>query len=174
MDTQQAIELVERYNEATNTGNLDEFDNLFAKEFINIAAGFDPVNSLEDMKKLIRELLDAFLDWGVTVNDIIFAQHNKVVVRWSLKGTHLAPYRDIRATSLTINAEGIHIYYINNGKIAKRWACNTFAALFAKLKAHDPKLIGLVMGHKDQRYDKRRQFRPAHTYQKTLLNTCEL
>jgi steroid delta-isomerase-like uncharacterized protein len=138
MDTQQAIELVERYHEATNTGNLDELDNLFAKDFINVAAGFDPVNSLEDMKKLIRELLDAFPDWRVTVNDI-FAQDNKVVVRWSLKGTHLAPYRDIPATGLTITAEGIHIDYINNGKIAKRWAYNNFAALFTKLKAHDPK-----------------------------------
>jgi steroid delta-isomerase-like uncharacterized protein len=138
MDTQQAIALVERYHEATNTGNLDEFDNLFAKDFINFAAGFDPVKSLEDMKMLLRELLDAFPDWRVTVNDI-FAQDNKVVVRWSLEGTHLAPYHDIPATGLRINAEGIHIDHVINGKIAKRWACNNFAAIFAKLKAHDPK-----------------------------------
>jgi predicted ester cyclase len=39
----------------------------------------------------------------------MFAQGNKVVTRWSLNATHLAPYHDIPATGLKIHAEGIHI-----------------------------------------------------------------
>ena len=35
-----------------------------------------------------------------------------------------------------ILAEGIHIDPIENGKIAKRWACNNFSELFAKLRTH--------------------------------------
>ena len=46
------------------------------------------------MKKLIQELLLAFPDWHVTVEDM-FAQDNKAVTRWSLNATHLAPYHDI-------------------------------------------------------------------------------
>jgi predicted ester cyclase len=57
------------------------------------------------MKTLIQELLLAFPDWHVTVEDM-FAQDNKVVTRWSLAATHLAPYHDIPATGLKIRAEG--------------------------------------------------------------------
>ena len=96
MDNQQALRLLHRYHDATNTRRLDELDDIFAKDFINFAAGFEPVKSLAAMKKLIQELLLAFPDWHVTVEDM-FAQDNKVVTRWSLAATHLAPYHDIPA-----------------------------------------------------------------------------
>jgi steroid delta-isomerase-like uncharacterized protein len=119
VDNQQALKLLHRYHDATNRGRLDELDDLFAKNFINFAAGFEPVKSLAAMKNLIRELLLAFPDWQVTVEDM-FAQDNKVVTRWSLNATHLAPYRDIPATGLKVHAEGIHIDHIVDDKIAKR------------------------------------------------------
>ena len=128
-------QLLHRYHDATNTGRLDELDHIFAKDFINFAAGFEPVKSLAAMKKLIQELLLAFPDWHVTVEDM-FAQDNKVVTRWSLAATHLAPYHDIPATGLKIRAEGIHIDHIVDDKIAKRWACNNFAEVFNRLRAH--------------------------------------
>ena len=103
--------------------------------FINFAAGFEPVKSLAAMKTLIAELLLAFPDWHVTIEDM-FAQDNKVVTRWSLAATHLAPYHDIAATGLKIRAEGIHIDHIVGDKIAKRWACNNFAEVFNRLRAH--------------------------------------
>ena len=90
------------------------------------------------MKSLIRELLLAFPDWHVAVEDM-FAQDNKVVTRWSLKATHLAPYHDIPATGVEIRAEGIHIDHIVGDKIAKRWACNNFAEIFDKLRTHAEK-----------------------------------
>jgi steroid delta-isomerase-like uncharacterized protein len=135
MDNQQALKLLHRYHDATNAGALDEFDDLFAEDFVNFAAGFEPVKSLAAMKNLLRELLLAFPDWHVTVEDM-FAQDNKVVTRWSLKATHLAPYHEIPATGVKIQAEGIHIDHIVGDKIAKRWACNNFAEIFDKLKTH--------------------------------------
>ena len=117
VDNQQAIKLLHRYHD------------------INFAAGFAPVKSLAAMKKLIEELLFAFPDWHVTVEDM-FAQDNKVVTRWSLTATHLAQYHDIPATGLKINPEGIHIDHIVGDKIAKRWACNNFAEVFNRLRAH--------------------------------------
>jgi steroid delta-isomerase-like uncharacterized protein len=129
------LKLLHRYHDATNARRLDDLDDIFAKDFINFAAGFEPVKSLAAMKKLIQELLLAFPDWHVTVEDM-FAQDNKVVTRWSLAATHLAPYHDIPATGLKIRAEGIHIDHIVADKIAKRWACNNFAEVFNKLRAH--------------------------------------
>ena len=99
MDNQQALKLLHRYHDATNTRRLDELDEIFAKDFINFAAGFEPVKSFAAMKTLIAELLLAFPDRHVTIEDM-FAQDNKVVTRWSLAATHLAPYHDIAATGL--------------------------------------------------------------------------
>jgi len=135
VDNQQALKLLHRYHDATNAGTLAELDHLFAEDFINFAAGFELVRSLAAMKTLIRELLLAFPDWHVTVEDM-FAQGNKVVTRWSLNATHLAPYHDIPATGLKIHAEGIHIDHIVDDKIAKRWACNNFTEVFNKLRTH--------------------------------------
>jgi len=135
VDNQQALKLLHRYHDATNTKRLDELDQIFANDFTNFAAGFEPVKSLAAMKTLIAELLLAFPDWHVTVEDM-FARDNKVVTRWSLAATHLAPYHDIPATGLRIRAEGIHIDHIAGDKIAKRWACNNFAEVFDRLRAH--------------------------------------
>ena len=43
VDNQQALKLLQRYHDATNAGTLDELDHLFAEDFINFAAGFEPV-----------------------------------------------------------------------------------------------------------------------------------
>jgi hypothetical protein len=53
-----------------------------------------------------------------------------------LRATHLAPYHDIPATGLKIDAEGIHIDHIVGNKIAKRWAANNFTDVFNRLRAH--------------------------------------
>jgi steroid delta-isomerase-like uncharacterized protein len=135
MNVEECKELVESYHAATNRGDLDALDKIFAKDFINEAAGFDPVRGCEDMKILIRELLEAFPDWHVSVDDM-FGEGNKVVVRWRFTGTHKNDYKDIPATNLKVHAAGIHIDHIENGKIAKRWACNNFGDLFSTLRAH--------------------------------------
>jgi hypothetical protein len=97
----------------------------------------DPVSIglVESLARPGAELLVAFPDWHVTVEDM-FGQDNKVVTRWSLRATHLAPYHDIPATGLKIHAEGIHIDHIVGDKIAKRWACNNFTDVFNRLRAH--------------------------------------
>jgi len=90
VDNQQALKLLHRYHDATNTRRLDELDEIFAKDFINFAAGFEPVKSLAAMKTLIAELLLAFPDWHVTIEDM-FAQDNKVVTREGNKRSSRKP-----------------------------------------------------------------------------------
>lgn len=133
MDNQKAIELLKRYHEVINNGNLDEFDHIFSSDFVNIAPSFAPIKGVAAMKKVISDLRAAFPDLHITVEDI-FACDNKVATRWNLQGTHLAPYLDIPATGLKIYAEGIHIDHIVNNKVEKRWAYNNFENVFAKLK----------------------------------------
>jgi len=87
MNVKECKELVESYHDATNRGDLDALDRIFSKDFINEAAGFDPVRGCENMKTLIRELLETFPDWHIFVEDM-FGEGNKVVVRWRMNGTY--------------------------------------------------------------------------------------
>ena len=113
MNTQECKQLEMAYHEATNTGDLKALDNIFAENFINHAAGFKPIQGCSAMKAVIKELLNAFPDWHVSVEDI-FAEDNKVVVRWKFTGTHTNAYRDLAATQLKVNAEGILITATNS------------------------------------------------------------
>lgn len=134
MDKQTANKrIVESYHEATNRKDLEKFNELFAPDFVNFAAGFPPIHGMEAMKKLLKELLDAFPDWHVSIEDI-FSEEDKVVVRWKLHATHLRAYKDIAPTGRKIVAEGIHIDHLVNGKIQKRWACNNFSEVFSTLR----------------------------------------
>ncbi len=134
MTLEECKALIERFHTSTNQGDVDAFDDIFAPDFVNEAAGFDPVNGCDDMKALIRELLDAFPDWHVVIEDM-FGEGNKIVVRWRMTATHRGAYRDIPPTHRQVNAEGIHIDHIEDGRIARRWACNNFSELFASLRA---------------------------------------
>jgi predicted ester cyclase len=78
MATEQCKKLVESYHDATNRGDLNTLDAIAANDFINQAAGFDPVQGRDGMKTLIRELPEAFPDWHVTMEDMV-AENNKVL-----------------------------------------------------------------------------------------------
>lgn len=127
--------LVESYHQATNCQDLQAFDTIFASDFTNIAAGFPPMQGIEAMKRILGDLFIAFPDWHIAIEDI-FGEENKVVVRWKLDATHLGAYQDIAPTGKKIQAEGIHIDHISNGRIEKRWACNNFPEVFAFLRQH--------------------------------------
>lgn len=125
--------IVESYHEATNKRDLEKFNGIFASDFVNFAAGFPPIHGMEAMKKLLKELLDAFPDWNVKIEDIV-CEGDKVVVRWKLNATHLGAYKDIAPTGRKITAEGIHIDHLVNERIHKRWACNNFSEVFSALR----------------------------------------
>ncbi len=58
----------------------------------------------------------SFPDVKVIADDMI-AEDDKVVLRWTFKGTHNGPYRDIPATGKVITWTGIDIYTLKEWKI---------------------------------------------------------
>ena len=47
MNVEECKELVENYHDATNRGDLDALDEIFAKDFINEAAGLIPCGDVK-------------------------------------------------------------------------------------------------------------------------------
>ena len=56
--------------------------------------------------------------WGI---DDIFSSEDKVVVRWTGSGTHVAEVNGIPATGKKVSVDAISIHRMAGGKIAETW-----------------------------------------------------
>lgn len=74
------------------------------------------------------------------VNDLI-AEQDKVVVRWTMKGTYSGtfPGIDIPPTGQPIALKGVAIYRVENGKLAERWVVSDLYELIKKVKQNEAK-----------------------------------
>ena len=61
-----------------------------------------------------------FPDVRITVEDQI-AEGNKVVTRWTMKGTHKGEYEGVAPTEKQVTMTGIFIHQVEDGKLVDRW-----------------------------------------------------
>jgi steroid delta-isomerase-like uncharacterized protein len=74
----------------------------------------------EALKQHIADAEAAFPRYELLAEDL-FAEDNKVVVRFNLHGTHQGDFMGIPATGREINVPGIIIYHLADGKITAHW-----------------------------------------------------
>ena len=68
------------------------------------------------------------------VDDLI-AEGDKVVVRWTLLGTHEGSFQGIAPTGRAIALKGIAIYRVDRGKLMERWVVSDLHGLLEGLRA---------------------------------------
>ena len=121
MSTEDNIALVRWYfDEVVNTGNLDAAQTLFADSHIAHYTNAAHLKGHEGWKQYVAFLYTSVPDTHVTIDDEIAAQ-DKVVVRYTVRGTHKGPFRDRAATGNAVNFTGIAIFQVANGKIVEQW-----------------------------------------------------
>jgi steroid delta-isomerase-like uncharacterized protein len=74
----------------------------------------------EAFKKVFTLYTTAFPDARLTIDELIDAG-DKVVTRWTARGTHKGDLRGIPPTGQKIEVAGITIYRIAGDKIAEQW-----------------------------------------------------
>lgn len=110
-----------------NTGDLDFIDEVFSPDF----AFYSPTSpnwprGLEGARKMITQMRTILPDVHATVEDI-FAEGDKVAVRWTFHGTYQGEVRSgfpipgERCTAVTIST-----YRFVDGKIADDWGVTAF------------------------------------------------
>lgn len=101
-DTNKA--LVRRiYEEMWNKGNLAAASDIFARP--------------EGVQRVVSEFLAAFPDLQHTVEEMI-AEDDRVVARFSARGTHQGQWKNFLATGKPIHYTGVTLAPIAEGKIA--------------------------------------------------------
>jgi len=100
------------YYQCLNKKNLELLKQFISDDF----TGGQSKKGAAAFEELILPLFKAFPDIQWHVEDMI-SDGNKVVVRWSWKGTHTASFNNFAATGKAITAEGMTVYELKDGKI---------------------------------------------------------
>lgn len=112
--------------------DFSAYEEIVAQDFwIHGPATGQETKGIEAAKRLDMGYATAYPDAQYQIDEM-FAAGDKVVVRWSVRGTHLGKRANLQISGGSINLEpsnqkifinGIHVYRFNQeGKIAESWA----------------------------------------------------
>ena len=120
------------FEEAASQHKPDLIDELFAPDYVL----HDPANPMVQDRETFKQFLEghyvAFPDVQWIVEDVV-AEGDRVVVRWTLTGTHQGPLLGIPPTGKKVRMRGISIYRIAGGKIAEEWAVSDVMGFMQQL-----------------------------------------
>jgi steroid delta-isomerase-like uncharacterized protein len=102
-------------------GNLDKADEFFAPDYVNHdPAAPEDRHGPEKLRKFLSMYHNAFPDMQFTIEDMI-AEGDKIVVRWTLRGTHQGDLMGIPPTNNWVAVTGMSIERISGDKIVETW-----------------------------------------------------
>ena len=120
MSTDENRAVVRRYyQEVLEGGNIQLLEEMAIPDYDE----HDPIpgqsNGLEGLKQRVEMLRSAFQP-RFTLEDMI-AEGDKVVVRWTNRGTHVGEFMGISPTGKSFSIAGIDIHRLSGGKMAEHW-----------------------------------------------------
>ena len=104
------------YEEILNTGKWELLDPIIAEDFIGAMGQKGPAAFADT----VRGLRQGFPDIQWTVEDLI-AEGDKVVIRWSWRGTHSNAFRGFAPTHKALNDHAIAIYQFRENQVIHAW-----------------------------------------------------
>lgn len=119
--------------QGTNAKDLSVFDELVSASFVDHEAGPEP-GGPEGEKRLVEMITFAFPDWRWSIEDQI-AEGDKVVTRYTARGTHRGEFMGIAPTGEQVEVPGINIVRIEGGKIVESWGNSDQLGMMRRLGA---------------------------------------
>lgn len=121
MSSEQNKTIVRRFfDEGLSAGNMAFIEQMLDTGFTlhNAPPGLPPGPA--GFKLLIGMIRSAFPDYKDTIEEVI-AEGDKVVVRWTFRGTHKGDFQGIAPTHKQVTTTGISIFRIAADKITDDW-----------------------------------------------------
>lgn len=121
MSTETNKAIVRRFTEQVwNAGRLDLIDEFFTEDFVEYIVGMPSRSGREAVRESIAISRNAFPDLRISIEDEI-ADGDKVVTRWTMRGTQLGDLEGIPATGKQVTQSGMSILRLTNARIAELW-----------------------------------------------------
>jgi steroid delta-isomerase-like uncharacterized protein len=122
MSEAQNKTIARRFNEEVwGRGDQAVLEELLDPDFVDHDAlpGQDP--GREGHKQILAAFHSAFPDLNVTTEDIV-NEGEKVVSRWTARGTHNGELLGIAPTGNGVTIKGIDVLRVAEGRIVERWS----------------------------------------------------
>jgi steroid delta-isomerase-like uncharacterized protein len=104
------------YEDAVNRADDALLAQLVHEDFEGLDGGRGPAA----FARTVAGLRAGFPDLRFHVEDVV-AQGDRVVVRWTWRGTHRGPFRGIAASGREVTNSGIVIYQLRDGRVVRAW-----------------------------------------------------
>jgi steroid delta-isomerase-like uncharacterized protein len=126
-------ELSRRFTELFSTGDEALADELLSPDVVfHGTAGDGELQGVEELKAFVAGYRRAFPDAHSAVEDQV-AEDDKVVTRWSARGTHQGELGQIPPTGKSFEVGGVTIERIAGGKIVEVWVARDELGLLSQL-----------------------------------------
>lgn len=103
-----------------NSGKLALVRDLFAPHYTHHDPHNPDVRDLESYTRWLRAIRAAFPDLRMQIEDVI-TEGEKVVLRWTVQGTHTGAYMGLMPTGQKMVFSGMNVYHMHDGKITESW-----------------------------------------------------
>jgi steroid delta-isomerase-like uncharacterized protein len=113
--------LVQRLYSAFDTGGVDLLDEVVDPDFVDHDPMPEQVPGLAGLKQAVGLFRAGFPDGDLTPNEMI-AEHDKVVARVTIRGTHAGEFLGVLPSGQAITADGVETFRIAHGKIVEAWS----------------------------------------------------
>jgi steroid delta-isomerase-like uncharacterized protein len=107
------------FEDLFSRGNLDVANEILSAEFVDHQTHEDE-RGLEELKAYVTIYRAAFPDIQDTLEQIV-AEGDKVVVRWTSRGTHQGEFMGAAPTGRHVTFTGMRLFRIAENKIAESW-----------------------------------------------------
>lgn len=118
MSAEENKALARRFiEECFNKGNLNVVDELTAANWVghdsSVPGG---INGAAAMKQFISMYRTAFPDLTITIDELYAIGDNRVLMRWTTRGTHRGTLQGMPATGKQATVTGMTLSHYENGK----------------------------------------------------------
>jgi predicted ester cyclase len=117
-DQELVLRLVD---EVVNGRRLDLADELVHPDFFDHHASASRSCGPDGLRATVAALHDAFAGFRLEPRDVI-ADGDKVVVRATVSGRHVAEFEGAPAAGAEWSTQRIHIFRVAGGQVIERWA----------------------------------------------------
>ncbi len=121
MSTEQNKKRIERWIEgAWNNGDLAVADEMYTADYVVHDPGAGPIRGREALKQFVTMFRTAFPDIHVSLEDVI-AEGDKLVWRYTLRGTHKGEFMGIAPTGKPVILTGCLFSRFVGDRVVEDW-----------------------------------------------------
>lgn len=118
------------FDEILNKGRYELFSERYSKDFVKHVDQRDSTlaQEIEDA----RGMRTASSDLVIAIDDII-AEGDKVVIRYTGRGTNTGPFGGLPPTGKRLSISGVTVYRFSDGKIVEEWTTYNMLEILRQL-----------------------------------------